>query len=176
MTDVGVFMSEQVTEKAENKNEPEFRHIVRLKGVDIPGNKRVERAILSIKGVGESLSIAITDISGLKGKKMGYLLDSELSKIEDILLNITKHSIPTWMFNRRRDFETGEDRHVLEADLMYAKRADITFMKKIRCRRGMRHAFGLKLRGQRTRSTGRHGKGVGVIRKSLGAPKKGDKK
>ncbi len=167
-------MSEKQTEKTAEG--PEFRHIVRLMGVDIPGKKKTERALRGICGIGESLSSVLVSIAGSKGKKIGELSDSELSKLESVISNLKKQNVPDWMFNRRKDFETGENRHVLGVDLAYAKRADIEFMKKIRCRRGMRHAFGLKLRGQRTRSTGRHGKTVGVSKRALVASKKGAKK
>ena len=46
-----------------------------------------------------------------------------------------------------------------------AVRKDIEIMKKIRSWKGIRHSLGLKVRGQRTRTTGRLGLTVGVKRK-----------
>ena len=40
-------------------------------------------------------------------------------------------------------------------------------MKEIRNWRGIRHALGLKVRGQRTRTSGRSGKAVGVKKKAI---------
>jgi small subunit ribosomal protein S13 len=40
-------------------------------------------------------------------------------------------------------------------------------MKDIRTWKGIRHSLGLKVRGQRTRTTGRSGKAVGVKKKVL---------
>ncbi|GAG60554.1 unnamed protein product, partial [marine sediment metagenome] len=44
---------------------------------------------------------------------------------------------------------------------------DIERMRRLRSWKGYRHGFGLKVRGQRTRSTGRKGLVVGVIRKKI---------
>jgi small subunit ribosomal protein S13 len=49
---------------------------------------------------------------------------------------------------------------------MLIKREDINTMKKIRSYVGIRHERGHKVRGQRTKSTGRKGLTVGVKRKA----------
>ena len=55
---------------------------------------------------------------------------------------------------------------MIGADLEMAKRKDISMMKKLGSYKGMRHRAGLPVRGQRTRSSFRHGKGaVGVSKK-----------
>jgi small subunit ribosomal protein S13 len=78
------------------------------------------------------------------------------------------------MFNRRKDSDTGKDVHLLAADLVLKTKTDIDQAKEIRSWRGYRHAYGLKVRGQRTKTTGRAGKALGVKKKTLlqkpGAP------
>ena len=69
------------------------------------------------------------------------------------------------MLNRRKDITTGEDLHLLGSDLTLEIDKDIKLLKKIRSWRGVRHALGLKVRGQRTRTTGRTGRTVGVSRR-----------
>jgi small subunit ribosomal protein S13 len=69
------------------------------------------------------------------------------------------------MFNRRKDYATNEDKHVIESDLMIIKQEDINRLKRIRCYRGIRHELGLPCRGQRTKSTFRRGQTVGVSRR-----------
>jgi len=63
---------------------------------------------------------------------------------------------------------------------MLSRNEDINLMKKVRSYKGVRHDRGLRVRGQRSRSTGRKGKTVGVSRASIGAAqaaaKAGDKK
>ena len=69
------------------------------------------------------------------------------------------------MVNRRRDPYDGVSRHVVGNELVLTVKQDIERLKRIRCYRGIRHELGLPVRGQRTRSTFRKGKTVGVQRK-----------
>jgi len=153
--------------------DPDLKHIVRIRGVDIPGEKKVSNALRDIKGVGKTYAKAIMRVAGVPDKQIGYFAEADFAKVEAVFADPKKHGIPAWMLNRRKDFETGDNRHVIEADLAFATRSDIEFMKKIRCRTGIRHSFGLTVRGQRTKSTGRKGKIIGVVKKTLmGTPKK----
>ena len=93
------------------------------------------------------------------------LFDDEIERIEKLLQDLSKSNIPRWMFNRRKDLETGEDKHLIGGDVKLQMKFDIDFLKKIRCYRGIRHELGLKVRGQRTKSTGRKGGPLGVIRR-----------
>jgi small subunit ribosomal protein S13 len=76
--------------------------------------------------------------------------------------------IPPWMSNRPKDIYTGEAKHLLGPEVSLAKDEDVNLMRKIRCYRGIRHETGQKVRGQRTKSTGRTGTTVGVKRKKEG--------
>jgi small subunit ribosomal protein S13 len=69
--------------------------------------------------------------------------------------------------NRRKDLETGKDGHLISADLVLRNKMDIEQMKGIKSWRGYRHAYGLRVRGQRTKTTGRAGKALGVKKKTL---------
>jgi small subunit ribosomal protein S13 len=73
------------------------------------------------------------------------------------------------MLNRRKDVYTGENRHLTGVDLTLGNNEDINLMKKMRSYKGIRHERGQKVRGQRTKSTGRTGATVGVVRKKLEA-------
>jgi small subunit ribosomal protein S13 len=77
--------------------------------------------------------------------------------------------LPVWMQNRRKDIATGQDKHVMAMDLTMIGREDLDLMKKMRSYKGIRHERGLRVRGQRTRSTGRTGAIVGVSRRKEGA-------
>jgi len=57
--------------------------------------------------------------------------------------------------------------HLLSADLVLRTKMDIDDAKNIRSWRGYRHAYGLKVRGQRTKTTGRAGKALGVKKKAI---------
>ena len=69
------------------------------------------------------------------------------------------------MLNRRKDYATGQDIHLTGSDLVLTIKSDIDRMKKIKSWKGIRHALGLKVRGQRTRTTGRGGRTIGVTKK-----------
>jgi len=144
----------------------EFRHIVRIAETDLDGTLKVANALSNVKGVGVSLANAILKKAGIDpNRRLGFLSDAELREIEEILNNLSQHGIPSWLFNRRKDLETGKDLHLIGSDLVLRTKMDIELMKKIKSWRGYRHAYGLKVRGQRTRTTGRTGKVVGVRKK-----------
>jgi len=144
----------------------EFRHIVRVTDTDIDGTLKVGYALTKIKGVSISLANAILKKAEVNPEiRLGLLSEEQVRKIEDILENPTKYGIPSWLLNRRKDLETGKDLHLLSSDLLLRTKMDIDLMKKIKSWRGYRHAHGLKVRGQRTRTTGRTGKTVGVRKK-----------
>jgi len=147
-------------------NQGEFRHRLRISKTDIDGTASLEFALQAIKGIGKAMAKAIVRVAELDGKmKAGYLTDEDVKKIEDILRDPAKHGIPSWMFNRKRDPYSGEDKHLIESDWILAVQQDIATMKRIRCYRGIRHELGLPCRGQRTKSTFRRGPTVGVSKK-----------
>jgi len=149
----------------------EFRHIVRVAATELKGDTPVQLALTRIKGVGPTFASATVKALGLDPKKkIGEFSDKELKELEEFLKN--PKGLPTWLLNRRRDPFTGKDMHLVSSDLTIQLKQDLDYMKKIKSYRGMRHAFGLKVRGQRTKSTGRKGRTIGVQRKKSGQQKK----
>jgi len=141
----------------------EFRHIVRLLGRDLDGTKKVAFALTNIKGINLRLADAILKKANIpQEKRLGFLSEAETRRIEETVINLQNQDLPVWLFNRRKDPETGEDVHLTTSDLDLQIKADIERMKAIKSWRGYRHAYGLKVRGQRTRTTGRKGRSVGV--------------
>jgi small subunit ribosomal protein S13 len=146
----------------------EFRHIVRILGSDSAGTLKVSYAVTGVKGVSLSLANAILKKAGINPDlRAGFLTENDIDKIEDVIQDPAKYALPTWMFNRRKDSETGKDMHLITADLALKVKTDIDDAKEIRSWRGYRHAYGLKVRGQRTKTTGRSGKSLGVKKKTL---------
>jgi small subunit ribosomal protein S13 len=103
---------------------------------------------------------------------MGNLSDDDIEQLKSAITSVEKR-LPQWMLNRRKDILTGDDKHILGADQVLQLREDVNLLRKIRSYRGIRHERGLKARGQRTRSTGRRGLVVGVIRRKQLAAKGG---
>lgn len=144
----------------------EFKYVVRLADTDLDGFKKVPFALARIKGVGIRLGWAIARAAGVDpDKRMGFLSEDELKRIEAVLRDPLKFGIPSWMLNRRKDLETGKDLHLIGSELEFRVKQDIEFMKSIKSWKGWRHSLGLKVRGQRTRTTGRTGRTIGVQRR-----------
>ena len=146
----------------------EFRHIVRILGSDSSGTLKVSYAVSGIKGVSLSLANAVLKKAEINPDlRAGFLTDSDIARVEEIVKDPAKYNLPTWLFNRRKDAESGKDFHLISADLVLRSKTDIDDAKNIRSWRGYRHAYGLKVRGQRTKTTGRSGKSLGVKKKAL---------
>lgn len=146
----------------------EFRHIVRIVETDLEGTLKINNALSNIKGVGMGLADVIIKKAGVSPEaRIGFVSEAEIEKIEDIIKNPVKYGLPGWLLNRPKDLETGKDLHLVGSDLTLQIKNDIEEMKKIRSWKGYRHAYGLKVRGQRTKVTTRTGKAVGVKKKAL---------
>src|SRR3989338_20416 len=166
--------------------ENEKRFIVRIAGRDLNGNLPIYIALSGIKGISHRMGRNIAIIFEKEAKipfdsKIGILPENLDKTLEEIVLHPEKHGIPVWSLNRRREFETGENRHIVMADLDFTLRKDIQRMNEIKSYNGLRHSWGLPVRGQMTKSTHR-GKGpvVGVqkkdAKKALAPARKGEKK
>jgi small subunit ribosomal protein S13 len=92
------------------------------------------------------------------------LSQEEIEKIEDCLKNPAKYNIPSFLFNRRRDPESGLDMHLVGPDVDIFRSMDIKREIELKTYKGFRHMYGQPVRGQRTRSHFRHGRTVGVLR------------
>ena len=146
----------------------EFLYILRIAGSDVAGTLKTIYALTEVKGISLSLSNAILKKAGVNpDMRVGFLPESDVEKIEDVIKDPSKFNLPNWLFNRRKDAETGKDIHLMTAELVLRTKTDIDQAKEIRSWRGYRHAYGLKVRGQRTKTTGRAGKALGVKKKAL---------
>jgi small subunit ribosomal protein S13 len=146
----------------------EFKHIVRIAGKDLKGNRSVQMALSDIEGIGVAMARAVAYAANVDPfVKIGSLSKESIKRIEDVLAHPAKSGIPSWMFNRRKDYDTGADIHLIGPDVKMVRDFDISREKRIRSRRGVRHELGLTVRGQRTRTTGRKGLSVGVKRKEI---------
>ena len=121
----------------------------RIAGVNIPENKRIEISLTYIYGVGNSLSKRI--LNELKidiNKKASDLSAKEVNDLKDFI----------------------EKNHKIEGDLRRQIMINVKRLKDIGAWRGMRHAKGLPVRGQRTKTNNRTIRGN--VRKTMGSGKK----
>lgn len=141
----------------------EYRHILRIAGKDIEGSKKIIIALSQIKGLGYNLSqVVLQSLNINSNMRIGFLTEKEVSDIESAIKNPSLIGIPNWYLNRRKDSDTGTDKHLLTSDLDLTISNDIEREKTVYSWRGYRHMFGLRVRGQCTRTTGRKGGAVGV--------------
>jgi small subunit ribosomal protein S13 len=124
---------------------------VRLAGVELPENKRIDIALTYIYGIGRSLSEKILKKVRIdSNKKVKELGEGELKRLRD-------------------EVESGK--YILEGELRQKVASNIRLMKEIKCYKGIRHLRGLPVRGQRTRSNAKTRKGkslpVGGLKRKL---------
>ena len=155
-----------VQEQKQKTEEERYKErMIRLLSEDIEGGMTVYAGLTKIKGISWSLANAVCKVLKIdKNRKAGSLTDVEVKKISDFIKN---PRIPSFIFNRRFDFDTGKDRHLTGTDLELQKEFDIKRLKKIKSYRGIRHSAGLPVRGQRTKSNFRKNKakGAGIKKK-----------
>ncbi|GAB7327310.1 hypothetical protein MBLNU13_g11191t2 [Cladosporium sp. NU13] len=143
-----------------------FQFILRLLNTNVDGKQKVMFALTQIKGVGRRYSNLVCKKADVDlNKRAGELTSEELERIVTIIQNPTQYKIPTWFLNRQRDIVDGKDSQVLANGVDSKLRDDLERLKKIRAHRGLRHYWGLRVRGQHSKTTGRRGRTVGVSKK-----------
>lgn len=152
----------------------DFRYLVRIVNTDLDGKKPFATALTYVPGVSHRLANVIAKETGIDPKeRIGKLSEEQLAKVVEAIEGV-EDIVPVWMLNRRKDIETGEDRHMVGSEITIMLREDLNRLKKIRSWRGHRHERKLPTRGQRTKNNGRFGGAVGVQRKDVaGAPAEG---
>ena len=148
--------------------EEDIKYFVRIGTTDLDGTKSVRVALTGIKGVGRHTSSVISRMAKVNEySTLGRLDEDGVNRLRAAIDQYST-KVPAWMTNRPKDVYTGESRHLLGVDVTMARDDDVNMMRKIRCYKGIRHETGQKVRGQRTKSTGRTGATVGVKKKKEG--------
>ena len=115
--------------------------MARIKGIDIPNDKRIEISLTYIYGIGRKLSKQILTAAKVDlNKKAKDLTEEELASI-------------------RKEI----DNHVVEGDLRREINMNIKTKMEINSYEGTRHKKGLPVRGQRTNRNARTRKGRGKV-------------
>ncbi len=122
---------------------------MRLLGVNIPDNKRVEAALPYFYGIGLSRTRQILKATGVNpDKRTKDLNPQEVNAIKEFI----------------------EKNYKIEGELRQLLRQNINLLKEISAYRGLRHMRRLPARGQRTRTNSRTVRGN--IRKTAGSGKR----
>ncbi|GMM40685.1 ribosomal 40S subunit protein S18A [Hanseniaspora uvarum] len=133
-----------------------FQHILRLLNTNVDGNIKIVYALTYIRGVGRRYANLVCKKADVDlNKRAGELTQEELERIVRIMQSPTEFKVPAWFLNRQSDVNDGKDYHNLANNLESKLRDDLERLKKIRSHRGIRHFWGLRVRGQHTKTTGR---------------------
>ena len=123
--------------------------MIRISGINLPDNKRIEIALTYIYGIGRSASGQILDNIGIsKDTKTKDLTDTDANKLREEI----------------------EKKFRVEGELKHEVKMNIRRLKEIGCYRGIRHQRGLPVRGQRTKTNSRTVRGN--VRKTMGSGRK----
>merc|ERR1712037_490795 len=126
-------------------NKETFQHMIRVANTNIDGKQKAGFALTSIKGIGRRFcNIAL--------KK------AEIDQFMVVVSNPRTFKIPDYVLNRRKDFKDGRYAQLISSTLDNKLREDLERLKKIRSHRGIRHWWGLKVRGQHTKTSRRRGR------------------
>jgi small subunit ribosomal protein S13 len=123
--------------------------MVRIAGIDIPNEKRIDIALTYIYGIGNSLSKKVLSEAKIEpNRKASDLKAEEVNLLKDII----------------------ENNYKIEGNLKRSIITNIKRLKEIGCWRGYRHIKGLPVRGQRTKTNNRTVRGN--VRKTVGSGRK----
>ena len=114
--------------------------MVRLLGIDLPKNKRIEYALTYIHGIGLPTAQKIVSLANISSE----------TRTDDIT---TEQSILLRTILENSEF-------ILEGDLRRFNGLNIKRLNEINCHRGKRHRNSLPVRGQRTRTNARSRRGA----------------
>ena len=155
-------MSAEEPQDGSPEDDEDLRYFVRIGQTDLDGTKAVERSLTDMNGIGKRTARIVADAADVdRTATFGRLDDDEIDRVIDVVENF-EDEVPEWMVNRRNDFFSGENSHRVGSDLSQTRTQDINRMKMIDSYRGVRHKRGQKVRGQRTKSTGRTEGTIGV--------------
>ena len=144
------------------EEEEDIRYFVRIGQTDLDGTKSVERSLTEMNGIGRRAARIIADKADVdRTATFGALDDDDIDAVVELVEGFADE-VPDWLTNHRNDFFTGETTHEIGNDLELTRREDINRMKMIDAYKGVRHKRGQKVRGQRTKSTGRTEGTIGV--------------
>jgi small subunit ribosomal protein S13 len=165
-------IEKKVVKKPQKEEADSFRGIIRIAGKDVKGHVTLIKSLFAVRGIGHTMAAAAArviekELSLKPDMQVGNLTEANVENIDKILSSLHEYNVPKFLLNRRSDFLTGTDRHVIMNDLIFENTQDVEREKKMYTWIGYRHTYGQKVRGQRTRNTGRTGMAVGVLRKAI---------
>ena len=165
------------TEQPQDEDD-DLRYFVRIGQTDLDGTKTVERSLSGMNGIGRRTARIIAEEADVdRTATFGRLDEDDIERVVEAVENYAEE-VPEWLTNHRNEYFSGETTHETGNDLSMARRRDLNRMQMIDSYKGVRHKRGQKVRGQRTKSTGRTEGTIGVnveeIKEAAAAEEEGD--
>merc|ERR1712025_1066137 len=130
------------------------------------GREKIIYALSKIRGIGRRFANIICKKGNIDlTKRAGEFAVEQLEKLMEIVANPKTYKIPSWFLNNQVDYKDGTFSQVTASQVDGLMRETLERLKKIRSHRGIRHHWGVRVRGQHTKTTGRGGKNVGASKK-----------
>ncbi|KAH0575177.1 Ribosomal protein S18 [Spironucleus salmonicida] len=144
----------------------DYRDLLRIFNTNVDGKRKLEISLTKILGIGRRFGRVCLEKASIDPfKRGGEMTLKEEEELLKIFQDPVAHGIPVWMINKRKEVITGKDIHITSSQFSQQTRTELEGMRRNKCNRGLRHAAGIKVRGQRTKCTGRRAGVVGVQRK-----------
>ena len=123
--------------------------MIRISGVNLPDDKRIEVALTYVYGIGRTTSQKVLDTLSIDpNKRAKDLTDTEANQLREEI----------------------EKKIRVEGELKHEVKMNVKRLKEIKSYRGYRHQRGLPVRGQRTKTNSRTVRGN--VRKTMGSGRK----
>jgi small subunit ribosomal protein S13 len=149
------------TEQPQDEDD-DLRYFVRIGQTDLDGTKTVERSLSEMNGIGRRTARIVAEEADVDRKAtFGRLDEDDIERVVEAVENYAD-DVPEWLTNHRKEYFSGETTHETGNDLSMSRRRDLNRMQMIDSYKGVRHKRGQKVRGQRTKSTGRTEGTIGV--------------
>merc|ERR1719181_823032 len=144
----------------------DFVHIIRLLNTNLDGKEKIAYALTKIKGIGRRFANLICKKGDIDtSKRAGEFKTEQMEKLMDIVASPQAYKIPRWFLNNQKSLKDGTYSQVTAASIDANMRETLDRMKKIRSHRGIRHYWGVRVRGQHTKTSGRGCKNLREVKK-----------
>ena len=127
--------------------------MVRIAGINLPDEKKIEVALTYVYGIGPSTSRKILKLLGINPEiKTKQMSATDANKLRDEI----------------------EKKYKVEGELKHEVKMNVKRLKEVGSYRGIRHTRGLPVRGQRTKTNSRTVRGN--VRRTMGSGRRTESK
>jgi small subunit ribosomal protein S13 len=154
-------------------NKKKQLNLVRIMGTGVNAELPLLFGLSKIKGISVMFANALCHSLAMdKHMKISELSEKDIETIEACLTNPVKPAdIPAWLFNQRKELETGLDHHLITKDIDFNQLQMMRRIGKLKTYKGQRLKLRLTVRGQRTKSNFRRSKTLAAMKAKSGGKK-----